>query len=93
MNTKNLYGHRWRKERLHFLRLNPLCVYCLELGATKAAEVVDHIVPHKGSHDLFWDVENWQPLCKRCHDSVKQKEEATGRRVGINALGYPVGGW
>ena len=88
-----MYGYRWRKEREHFLRDNPLCKYCLELGVVHRAEVVDHIVPHKGNHDLFWDSSNWQPLCKHCHDSVKQREEATGKRVGTNTLGYPVGGW
>ena len=29
---------------------------------------VDHIVPHRGDHRLFWDEQNWQPLCKACHD-------------------------
>ena len=32
------------------------------------ATVVDHIVPHRGDHALFWDEQNWQPLCKSCHD-------------------------
>ena len=30
--------------------------------------VVDHIVPHRGDARLFWDEDNWQPLCKSCHD-------------------------
>jgi 5-methylcytosine-specific restriction protein A len=30
--------------------------------------VVDHIIPHRGDQYLFWDQENWQALCKDCHD-------------------------
>ncbi len=33
-----------------------------------AAVLVDHIQPHKGDMTLFWRVDNWQPLCKECHD-------------------------
>ena len=37
-------------------------------GVLTPATVVDHIVPHRGDHRLFWDEQNWQPLCKACHD-------------------------
>ncbi|MGX7950473.1 HNH endonuclease [Oleidesulfovibrio alaskensis] len=62
------YGHKWRKAREGFLRNNPLCADCLKEGKAVAATVVDHITPHKGDKALFWDRNNWQPLCKRCHD-------------------------
>lgn len=88
-----MYNHRWEKERKHFLRHNPLCKYCGEQGRVTTATVVDHIIPHKGDHDLFWDADNWQPLCKHCHDSVKQREERRGARIGCDIDGYPVGGW
>ncbi|TPW30330.1 HNH endonuclease, partial [Martelella alba] len=39
------------------------------------AVVVDHIRPHRGNDDLFWDRANWQPLCRHCHNSAKQAEE------------------
>lgn len=39
------------------------------------AEVVDHIVPHRGDEKLFWDESNWQALCKRCHDSKTMTED------------------
>jgi predicted kinase len=42
-----------------------------------AGEVVDHIIPHKGDYELFWDEGNWQTLCKRCHD-VKTATEDGG---------------
>ena len=62
------YGHEWRTARERFLRRNPLCVECLERGKIVPATVVDHIVPHRGDQRLFWDEQNWQPLCKACHD-------------------------
>jgi 5-methylcytosine-specific restriction protein A len=37
--------------------------------------VVDHIIPHKGDKDLFWDSNNWQPLCKTCHDEKTARED------------------
>lgn len=72
------YGWRWQKARLRFLQENPLCVYCQRQGRVTAATVVDHITPHRGDMDLFWDSDNWQPLCKHCHDSTKKREEAQG---------------
>jgi 5-methylcytosine-specific restriction endonuclease McrA len=52
---------------------------CEAAGLTVAATVVDHITPHKGDAALFWDPANWQPLCKRCHDSTKQRLEKGGK--------------
>lgn len=53
------------------------------------ATVVDHIVPHKGDQTLFWNEANWQPLCKLCHDSLKQKQEH-GKAVGCDVSGLPI---
>lgn len=72
------YNYRWQKARERFLLDNPLCIYCGRIGRTAAASVVDHIVAHRGDTSLFWNQENWQALCKACHDSVKQAEEAAG---------------
>ncbi len=69
------YDHQWRKARLEFLESNPLCVMCQRDGFTKAANVVDHIKPHKGDKSLFWDKSNWQALCKRCHDTKTASED------------------
>ena len=60
------YTHEWRAARAVWLRQHPLCVKCLP--AVTAATVIDHIVPHRGNMGLFWDVSNWQSLCKQCHD-------------------------
>ncbi len=62
------YDSRWRKARKIFLKANPLCVICKEEGKLVKATVVDHIIPHRGDKELFWDESNWQPLCKKCHD-------------------------
>lgn len=78
---KRGYDNRWRKARANYLSDNPLCVMCKQRGKVTAAIVVDHIKPHKGSQELFWDQGNWQALCKRCHDSDKQKAER-GPRPG-----------
>lgn len=70
---------RWRKARVSFLQDNPLCTMCDKDGQTTAATIVDHItnvssVPKEKRYDLFWDSNNWQPLCKRHHDSKSGTE-------------------
>lgn len=70
------YGYKWQKARELYLNENPLCVFCERKGRTTAASVVDHIIAHRGDMVLFWNETNWQSLCKSCHDSVKQSEEA-----------------
>lgn len=84
------YGSRWQKARLHYLAAHPLCAYCAKQGRTTAAEVIDHIKPHKGDMALFWDSSNWQPLCKHCHDSHKQREEKGSRVYIFDADGLPI---
>lgn len=74
-STKRGYGYKWQKARELFLKANPLCVYCECNGTITAANVVDHIEPHRGDQTLFWDRSNWQSLCSSCHSSVKQREE------------------
>ncbi len=69
------YDSRWRKARVRFLKVHPLCVKCLEKGRLEKATVVDHIIPHRGSKVLFWDENNWQALCKRCHDRKTRLED------------------
>lgn len=81
---------QWRKMRKHHLENNPLCAYCLKLGITELATVVDHIVPHKGDEALMFEPSNLQSLCKRCHDSVKAVEESRGVVLGNGLDGAPV---
>ncbi len=63
------YNHRWQKARATYLGRNQLCAACMKEGRPTLATVVDHIVPHRGDVNLFWDTSNWQPLCKTCHDA------------------------
>lgn len=62
------YSNRWQKARKQFLAKQPLCVVCQRAGKLTPATVVDHTKPHRGDKVLFWDENNWQPLCKKCHD-------------------------
>jgi 5-methylcytosine-specific restriction enzyme A len=85
------YGWRWQCAREQYLRLHPLCVMCRAEGRTKAADVVDHRVPHRGDPALFWDVENWQSLCTTHHSGDKQAIERGGTaRQEIGLDGWPV---
>lgn len=79
-DRREQYTHsRWRRLRVAFLERNPLCVYCEREGRITLANVVDHVIPHRGDSRLFWDSSNWQPLCKPCHDSTKAIEEGKNR--------------
>ncbi len=85
------YGARWQRERLTFLAAHPLCVMCEQQGRVKAANVVDHRIPHKGDQVLFWDQSNWQSLCTAHHSGDKQAQERTGRvKRGVGPDGWPV---
>jgi 5-methylcytosine-specific restriction protein A len=66
------YDWRWHKASRGHLRAAPLCVCCLAHGFTVAAELVDHIIPHRGDRGLLWDRGNWQSLCNWCHEHVKK---------------------
>lgn len=69
------YDHRWRKERLVFLKNYPLCKHCLDVSKITKATVVGHILPHKGNKERFWDRNNWQGLCHSCHSTKTAQED------------------
>ncbi len=79
-STKRGYGYKWKKARDAFLTDNPLCVQCLKEGLTVAANVVDHIIPHKGDMELFWDSSNLQALCSTCHNRKSAMEGAFNKQ-------------
>ena len=89
------YGARWQKARTQFLAEHPTCAMCAQQDPPRLtpATVVDHVKPHKGDMELFWDTDNWQSLCKPCHDRHKQRAERSGRVVGCDAAGIPLEGW
>lgn len=73
--AKRGYGRRWQAARKTYLMSNQLCVKCKENNKYIPATVVDHITPHKGDQSLFWDQDNWQALCKQCHDKKTLTED------------------
>lgn len=69
------YDSYWQRASKAFLAQpeNRLCA----CGCGRAADMVDHIIPHRGNMKLFWDIRNWQPMASSpCHSSRKQSQEA-----------------
>jgi 5-methylcytosine-specific restriction protein A len=73
------YGRRWQRARQKFLTEHPYCRECPADSYTFATEV-DHIVPHEGDYERFWDQLNWQGLCGTCHRKKTATESGLGRR-------------
>ena len=88
------YGARWMKLRARVLGIvdgqpTALCRDCQRTGRVTIATDCDHIVPKskQGTDDL----DNLQPLCRKCHEAKTARENGrtVRRRVGLD--GYPVG--
>jgi 5-methylcytosine-specific restriction protein A len=64
------YTTAWVKASKLFLLEHPTCACadCAARAIPLRSTVVDHIVPHRGNGQLFWDPTNWQALNKHCHD-------------------------
>jgi 5-methylcytosine-specific restriction protein A len=71
----SLYSAAWRRCRVRWLATHPFCVACGRL-----ANEVDHVVPHRGDLDRFWDEGNWQSMCRSCH-SRKTRDEVIAIEV------------
>ncbi len=76
---------RWQKLRRLVLKRDGYT--CQATGAMLVGQypasnspVVDHIRPHRGDADLFWDEDNLQSVSKEYHDRVKQSIEKRGRQ-------------
>jgi 5-methylcytosine-specific restriction protein A len=61
---------RFRKARRYYLLHHPVCAICRQAFAN----ILDHVVPHRGIPRLYWDQSNWQGLCVHCH-AVKTSKE------------------
>lgn len=81
--AKRGYNSKWQKARRTYLNNHPLCAECKRKGRITPATVVDHIIPHKGNSKLFWDTNNWQPLCKQCHDRKTATEDGGFGRQAV----------
>lgn len=75
-SLKQYTSYRWKQARKAFLIVHPICECeeCTAAGIVQPAEVVDHIKPHRGNAELFWDQSNWQAMAKRCHNKKAAKE-------------------
>jgi 5-methylcytosine-specific restriction protein A len=87
--TRLYNTYAWQRKRHKQLQREPLCKLCSDVGLITPATVADHITPHKGSVQSFWDGK-LQSLCKHCHDSIKARIEHRGYDITIGADGYPV---
>ena len=76
---------RWRGanglRKLH-LSKQPFCVECRKEGkpiaeCIPAVAIVDHIRPHRGRPELFFDESNLQTMCKS-HHSMKTLHDMGG---------------
>lgn len=81
---------RWKRLRLHQLSQEPLCRFCLLIEDVTEATTVDHVKPHRGDVDLFYDPTNLQSLCKPCHDGPKQRIDNGKQAAFIGLDGYPI---
>lgn len=66
------YSARWDRAAALFRRQHPVCLGCSAVDRIEATTVVDHVVPHGGDAELFWDEDNWQGCCAWHHDVIKQ---------------------
>lgn len=79
---------RWRRIARHQKRTEPLCRMCKAKGIITIATEADHVVPHKGDPQLFWNGA-LQSLCHLCHARDKQRIEARGYSDAIGIDGWP----
>ena len=72
---ENIYYHskKWKALRMQVLREEPMCRECKANGVVTEATVVDHILPARLGGG-FWDRDNLQSLCRKCHASKSGKE-------------------
>lgn len=70
LRAGRLYASKkWKNLSKNYLIDNPICVQC-----DSQATVVDHIEPHLNDPLLFWDISNFQALCKHHHDQKTAKD-------------------
>ena len=88
------YTAEWDKASAYRLAEHPLCEYCA-IGAfgeirDSAADLTDHLFPHRGDRELFWQTQWWVSCCTACHSGPKQALERLGL-AAITALAKRLG--
>lgn len=73
------YTSAWDRASRGHRRSSPLCRYCELVDEVAAATVTDHLYPHRGDQELFWNRTYWVSSCASCHDGFKQRVERKGR--------------
>lgn len=79
---------RWLIRRQQQLDKQPTCEMCAEKNLVVAANVADHVTPHRGDYKLFW-FGKLQSLCEPCHNKSKQQIERRGYTTDIGLDGWP----
>lgn len=76
------------KIRRAVLDANPLCVICQKKGIVRLAEFVDHIkaLMNGGTNDM----DNYQGLCKDCHDAKTAQDKGHRVKQEIGMDGWPI---
>jgi 5-methylcytosine-specific restriction protein A len=77
-DTNKRYGRAWRRIRLQYIQLHPLCEQCEKEGRLTSAEEVHHILSlaDGGTNDAG----NLMALCKSCHSRITAGAESRERR-------------
>ncbi len=77
LNDEFYNSTAWRKVRASYVKQNPFCVKCRDLGRATPVDVVDHIVEIKdGGERLSYS--NLQSLC-HAHHNIKTSQARVGR--------------
>ena len=74
--TERGYDNRWLRASKDF-RAGEVCGHCEAKGIARMSQCTDHIIPHNGDEELFWDRSNWQALCNECHGIKTATEDGS----------------
>jgi 5-methylcytosine-specific restriction enzyme A len=79
----------WAAIRRAHLRREINCRLCAHRGRMTPAVAVDHVEPHRGRREWFFNTFNLQSLCTHCHNSIKKRMES-GKSSGAALDGTPL---
>lgn len=77
-------SRRYKVARMHYLSEHPRCAdpFKTHGQALVIATVLDHITPHRGDFELFWNQSNWQGLCESCNQRKTAFDHGWTREKG-----------